>query len=190
MEASMTTTPPDQIPAERLQHLLDRQEILDCIHRCARGMDRHDADVIASAYHPDAYDDHGTFRGTAAEFIAHVNGSDASKGAHTAFLTHQHLVTNNVVNIDGNEAHSETYYLFIGQLRREATIQLCAGRYIDRFERRDGQWKIAARRVVMECLTQLKDPVDLSVEPYSRFTRGAWDRSDVSWERPLTVRPN
>jgi hypothetical protein len=186
----MTTTSPEPLPAERLQYLLDRQEILDCIHRYARGMDRHDAAMIASAYHPDAYDDHGPFRANIAEFIAHVNGSDTDEGVHAAgFVTHQHLVTNHVVDIDGDEAHSETHYLFIGEQRHPSAIVLAAGRYIDRFERRHGQWKIAARRVVMECSTHLPDPIDMMVGQVALFTRGTWDRSDVSWERPLSVRP-
>ncbi len=190
MEDSMTVTSADQIPAERLQYLLDRQEILDCIHRLARGMDRHDAEMMASAYHPDGYDDHGVSRGGVAEFVAVHNGTDTEEGVHAAmFVTHQHLVTNNVVDIDGDEAHSETHYLFIGQQRHEPTIMLTAGRYIDRLERRRGQWKIAARRVVMECLTKLNDPVDLSEGSLALFTRGAWDRTDVSWERPLSIRP-
>jgi len=186
----MTITSADQIPAERLQYLLDRQEILDCIHRCARGMDRHDAELFASAYHPDGYDDHGTFRGPVADWIAYINGTETDEGGHArGFLTHQHLVTNNVVDIDGDEAHSETHYFFVGHKRDVPAIQIAAGRYIDRFERRNGEWKIAARRVVMECITQLPNPMDMSAEPLDLFTRGAWDVSDVSYERPLSIRP-
>lgn len=42
-----------------VRYLLDRTEILDCIARHARGCDRHDIDLIASAYHSDGVDEHG-----------------------------------------------------------------------------------------------------------------------------------
>jgi hypothetical protein len=172
-----------------IDYLLDRQEILDCIQRCARGMDRHDAELIASAYHPDAIDDHGLYRGSAAGFIDHVNGSAATVGVHEQlFVAHQHLVMNHVVEIDGDQAHSETQYLFFGEKRSEPVIQIAGGRYVDRFERRNGVWAIAGRRVVMEWTTELPGATDMSSAGYERFTKGAWDRTDISYQRPLQVR--
>ena len=53
---------------QRLQHLLDRQEIYDCLVRYCRGVDRLDSELILSAYHPDAIDDHGMFVGSPQEF--------------------------------------------------------------------------------------------------------------------------
>jgi SnoaL-like domain len=52
-----------------IRELLDRQAILDCIHRYTRGMDRHDKEMALSAYHPDAIDDHGLYCGVAKDFI-------------------------------------------------------------------------------------------------------------------------
>jgi hypothetical protein len=43
----------------KLRGLLDRQEILDCVARHARGCDRHDSEVLAGAYHSDGVDEHG-----------------------------------------------------------------------------------------------------------------------------------
>ena len=39
-----------------LQHLRDRQAILDCITRESRGRDRHDAEMTASCYWADGAD--------------------------------------------------------------------------------------------------------------------------------------
>lgn len=36
----------------RLENLLDRQAILDCIHRYCRGVDRMDRQLTLSVYHP------------------------------------------------------------------------------------------------------------------------------------------
>jgi hypothetical protein len=38
----------------RLERLADRQDILDCLTRFSRGMDRFDRELFLSAFHPDA----------------------------------------------------------------------------------------------------------------------------------------
>src|SRR5437870_7614815 len=52
-----------------LQELLDRQAIADCVYRYARGLDRHDEEIYASAYHDDAIDHHGDFLGRRDKFV-------------------------------------------------------------------------------------------------------------------------
>ena len=49
--------------ADALQQLIDRQEIRDCMARYARGVDRNDWEAVRDTYHPDAYDDHGDYKG-------------------------------------------------------------------------------------------------------------------------------
>ncbi len=49
--------------AERLGWLLDRQDILDCLTRFSRGMDRFDRELLLSAFHPDAVIAAGDFVG-------------------------------------------------------------------------------------------------------------------------------
>ena len=55
-----TVAPPQ---AARLAQLLDRQDILDCLIRFSRGMDRFDRDIFLSAFHPDAIIAAGEFVG-------------------------------------------------------------------------------------------------------------------------------
>ena len=43
----------------KLQYLIDRQEILDCIVRTSRGNDRFDAEGISASYHEDGLHDLG-----------------------------------------------------------------------------------------------------------------------------------
>ena len=43
--------------------LRDRHEIQECLFRYVRGVDRRNWDLVRSAYHPDAYDDHGNYKG-------------------------------------------------------------------------------------------------------------------------------
>jgi hypothetical protein len=166
--------------AREVQHLLDRQAIHDCVQRYARGLDRHDDELTASAYHADALDHHGGFTGTPEQFIPWANELHASE-----WIAHQHFICNHTVEIDGDVAHAESYVL--GVLRRKdgMRVDIGGGRYVDRLERRDGEWRIAARDVVVEWVCEADGSSALfSPEGY---TPGTWDRSDVSYRRPLEV---
>jgi hypothetical protein len=127
-----------------IQHLIDRQAILDCLTRYCRGVDRFDRDLVSSAYHPDAVDDHGAFVGTRDEFIDWVFALHG-KGQ----ISTQHHLTNHTCEIDGDVAHAETYYLFAAR-NVDETLWVAGGRYLDRLERREDQWRIATRYCIVE----------------------------------------
>ena len=119
-----------------VRQLVDRQAILDCLMRYSRGVDRFDEDLLRSVYHPDATDDHGEFVGSPEEFIQWV------VPLHNAGqISTQHHLTNHSCELDGDTAHTETYYLFTAR-NRDETVWTAGGRYIDRFEKRNGEWKI------------------------------------------------
>jgi hypothetical protein len=166
--------------AEQVQWLLDREAIWDCIYRYARGLDRHDPEVFASAYHVDGIDRHGDFIGLRDEFVPW--GLDLLASEWDA---HTHFLTNNRVEIDGDVAHSECYVLFAQRRREGAKVDLGGGRYIDRLERRDGEWRIAARELVLDWTARADTAVYADVASY---TRGSWDRDDPSYRRPFELR--
>src|SRR3546814_17200589 len=85
-------------------------------------------------------------------------------------LTH-HSLLNNTVEIDGDSAHSETYYLFVAR-NRDASLWMAGGRYIDRLERSDGEWKIPLSPTMIEwgCMTRPL-PRPLSATPGNAATR-------------------
>lgn len=170
-----------------IQELIDRQAILDCVHRYTRGVDRHDDELIASAFHADAIDDHGPFCGSPAGLIAYLNGTVDADGIHAAlFGDHLHFVTNHLAEIHGDSAHAETYYLMVARHRGTGRTGLWTGRYIDRFERREGRWAIAVRRVVPAAAQQeLSD--EAGAATLEAFAPSAWDKSDLSYVRPLTM---
>ncbi len=173
-----------QPAAARLQELCDRQDILDCIHRYCRGVDRADRDLLISVYHPDASDDHGTFVGGPEGF------ADWAIAYHRQYqnATH-HIVTNHTCELQGDTAHTETYWMFCG-INKEGPSTLHFGRYIDRFERRNGRWAIAARACLIEWhtgLTELTMPPEVQAVMASGGLSSR-DRSDKSYERPLKVR--
>jgi hypothetical protein len=165
----------------RFKCLLDRQEITDCLTRFSRGMDRFDRDLFLSAFHPDAEIAAGDFVGGPADLYEwahkmHEHGQVAT----------QHNLLNNTCDIDGDTAHSETYYLFAARNLDESNW-IAGGRYFDRLERRDGQWRIMLRTNVIEwsgilptMLIPYADVPDIGVNGVS-----ARDRSDPSYKRPL-----
>jgi SnoaL-like protein len=158
-----------------VQRLIDRQAIVDCIHRYARGLDRHDDELVASAYHPGAVDHHGDFLGDPAEFIPWAND----------WVSHQHHLTTQTVDLDGDVAHAETYCIGTFLRKDEPVVDMAGGRYIDRLERRDGEWKIVAREVVIEWVCAAEGTASrFSADPYPD---GSWDRTDPSYRRPLVV---
>lgn len=160
----------------------DRQEIHDCLIRYARGIDRHDKELMVSAYHPDAYDQHAIAEGNASDFC------DWAIGMHGVIQTnHQHIINNHSIEIDGDVAHGETYYMFYGD-NREGPPMLSFGRYIDRFEKRDGKWAIAYRVCIIEKTGHfIQSNNGEEVETKSRSTGPCTrDRQDLSYVRPLT----
>jgi hypothetical protein len=165
---------------ERIQSLIDRQEILNCLHRYTRGVDRLDADLIRSAYHPGAVDDHGAFCGPVEEFVDWVIGYHSSR-----HRMQHHYVTNHSCELDGDVAHAETYFLFVGQNAAGTPTTLHGGRYVDKFERRNGEWRIACRVCISEWGGGLTD-FDLP-NPLPRTIPGvsARDKTDASYVRPL-----
>ena len=171
---------PDSTGATRESTMTDaaaRWEILQCIYRCARGMDRNDFDLAMSAFHPDALDDHGVFVGLARDFLQGISKRGES------YVARQHFIMNHLAEIDGNEAHAETYYFAAFHRKQDDGLELYFGRYLDRFEYRDGRWAIAARVVVQESAL---DPV-VAKSFAQIFIQGTQDRSDPSYQRPLRV---
>ena len=171
---------------QKLRELVDRQAIHDVIIRYCRGVDRMDRELLLSAYHPDAIDDHGLFVGRAEEFADYFMAFHQSQQSAT-----QHIITNHSCDLDGDTAHTETYWLFAAMNRTGPALSLGGGRYLDRMERRGGRWAIAQRK----CLYDWQGvPGDYDLTPEQLKTMlGAGpatrDASDPSYERPLRVDP-
>jgi hypothetical protein len=159
----------------------DRHDIWQALLRYTRGIDRGDKALMASAYHPDAVDEHGVAEDDPDQFTDWAIGWHAENQ-----FQHQHIVVNHSVELDGNTAHGETYYIFWGE-NRDAPPTLSFGRYVDRYEKRAGIWAIA-HRVCVNQLTGSFNPVDIP-EEYLTMMRSTGpntrDRNDISFDRPL-----
>ena len=127
---------------EKLRELLEKQEIIDAIHRIARGTDRADFALFKSGYHDGAIDDHGLFSGPVEDLLPFF------KDANKTFICTQHVVTNIHIELLGDKANTETYFNAFHR-RRDQDGKLwddwLKGRYLDRFEKRKGVWRTANR---------------------------------------------
>jgi SnoaL-like domain len=165
---------------DRLAYALDRLDIYDCLVRYARGLDRHDSDLIASAFWPDAQVNYGTsFSGPRDEFVDWANELESQNEYHA------HHISTQTVDLDGDVAHVETYVLYIVRTR-EHVERLGSGRYLDVLERRGTEWRIRLREFLAE-MGNAGSPSLVFDNPWT--ARGRWDRTDPSYLRPLPRRP-
>ena len=101
---------------DKLQALLDKQDIQELIHTYARAADRHDHELMRSLYHQDAIDDHGAFfKGLAMQFIDQLPDIQAPMQ-----ILHHNITTVNIA-LEGDYAEGEVYVLAFHQVA--ATLQ-------------------------------------------------------------------
>lgn len=168
---------------EKVQRLLDRQEITDCLARMSRAADRCDRELFLSAMHCDCVISAGPFVGGPGDLY---DWSEAlQKQAYTATL---HMLLNQTFDFDGNTAHVETYYLFVGCMGENNL--LAGGRYIDRFEKREGVWGMVMRNNFVEWTSMVPamgSPLG-EIADLARNGLPSRDRNDPSYQRPLVNR--
>jgi len=164
-----------------IQEIRDRQAILDCLVREARGRDRFDAAMTASCYWEDGADEHGP-----SVTPGPVYGERANAGHRAGFSANCHNLANFSCEIDGDVANCETYV--IGGLLSpdQKTCKVAFGRYIDRLERRQGQWKIKLRRSIVDMAAE-GDASWLKTPALSGFLKGVRSKADPSYQRPIEL---
>lgn len=168
------------VDREEVDRLKDRQAIYDCLMRYCRGVDRLDVDLLKSAYHHDATDDHGIFSGNAWEFAEFLGPFDASIGVRQQ----THRVDHSLIEFTGpDSAVVESYNLTFIDAETDAGMAAATvgGRYLDRFERRAGVWKIAHRLYVMDWNRNEPSTVDWHGSFFNELARGRIDDQDESY---------
>lgn len=183
MSSASKTVDPAQLA--RFERLLDRQDILDCVMRISRAIDRFDRDLFLSGYHPDAVIDAGGFVGDPGK--VYDGGAQLHEQGQVSTLHH---LTNHTCEIAGDAAHAETYWQYAGR-NRDGTNWVAEGRYVDRLDRRNGEWKIAFRCTLLEWSGMVPvSTVPLFENVPDVHVNGVSSRSkeDPSYRRPLLNR--
>jgi hypothetical protein len=130
-----------------ITELLDRVAIEDVLHRYCHAVDRCDAELLRAVYWPGAVDDHIFWRGAAEDFVEFCMPILESRDQT------MHSITNVMIRIEGAEAFVQSYYRAYERLRRKDGVAndiTMYGRYLDRMEKREGEWRIAERKVQMD----------------------------------------
>lgn len=148
-----------------MQALHDKESIRDCLYRYCRGVDRADEQALRSAYWPDASDLHGAYRGSALGFIEQALKRLRAGGRGV------HQINNVLIELHGCTAAVESSFLALQVGSTDPTREtLLCGRYLDRFEKRMGEWRIADRTVVYDWIDERLNPGPPQQDP-SRFGR-------------------
>jgi len=163
-----------------LQDFKDRKAILDCIQRECRARDRQDVEQIEGCWWDDGIDEHGPK-------IYRMPGiAEAFNASHQARLrSTSHHITNHLCEIVGDMAFCESYTLANIFLKDSDTTILCIGRYVDRLEKRNGEWRLLMRACVLDMSVNADGS---GVHSWlAGYRKGLWSRDDTSYDRNFVV---
>lgn len=131
-----------------LQEMLDHFRIRKVLAAYCHGCDRGDADLMAGVYAKDSWDDHGLIKAPGPEFVTAIMQSIRDDTE-----TLSHLLGQSIINVDGDRAGAETYFLAVTRqpgLDGGPACNQLGGRFVDRLSREDGEWKIKHRVVLRD----------------------------------------
>lgn len=161
--------------AKTIEDVVAESEIRDVHLRYCRANDRRDAELMRGCFHPDAVIElHKDLN--VEEFIA--------MGAHVLgqYTVTWHNTGNQLVEVDGDAAWAEHYTISSHRMAADQDGPerdwIAYGRYIDRMEKREGTWRIARRKMLVD-YTRM-DPVGEGV-PAGGIGGATRDRNDPSY---------
>lgn len=128
-----------------IEEMLDRAALQRLVWTYCHAIDRQDYPLLRALYHEDAVDDHSPmYCGPASGFVDWLPSMMANWEA-TA-----HILGNMLFLIDGNQAEGEITSMAYHRTRDGRQEFIAHGRYIDRYEKRDGVWKFLRRSLVLD----------------------------------------
>ncbi|MEM7000264.1 MAG: nuclear transport factor 2 family protein [Pseudomonadota bacterium] len=162
-----------------LEELLAKQEITDLVGRYMRGLDRLDRDLLRSTFHDDATTDYGFFQGGPDAFV------EMAYNALQDHLANHHMIGQVNIDVEGDTAFGEVYFQAFHRIIQDGEERdlFISGRYVDRYEKRDGAWKFAFRSEVNDWARN--DPAtDDYFQTNTQSLRGG-RMDDASYDRDL-----
>jgi SnoaL-like domain len=155
-----------QAMLNKLEELDAKEQIRSVISRYPRGVDRTDPSVTQSTMWPDARLVDGHVQGNGTADIDRLIGEYVA----TILASTHHMNGNMIIDVKGNFATAETYAIVhhrtyptpesndavvgarnLPQADMNKEHELIIGmRYLDRFEKRGGIWKIIERKLVFD----------------------------------------
>jgi ketosteroid isomerase-like protein len=168
--------------ADAFKTLLAERDIKRVLQNYCRAIDRGDIELLRTVYHADATENHGAYQGPACDFVQHVADTVGSGGHEST----SHTISNIRIELAGDVADVETYlnahHTLIDPEHGDQVHETIGGRYLDRFERRDGVWRVASRRVAFDW--SRTEPVTertyFTRKPSQHYLMGSRSRDDPS----------
>lgn len=134
---------------QQLEKLVAKDEIRDCLYRINRGMDRIDRALMLSGFHRDA-----RVCWAAPDYVHIDQFIETAMRVQATTSRVQHMVGTILIDINGDNANVESY-----EIGRHLTPMpdgekdlFIAARYIDRFGRRDGSWRVERRLKLIDSI--------------------------------------
>lgn len=158
------------VDASEIERLIDKQRIYEVLCTYCRGVDRCDVELVRSVYHHDSYDDHGYWKGNGQDFADFV--VNRLTNANTATT---HSITNIMIDFDDDGRARSEAQVMVTLVRRgtdPVVADVMGGRYVDRLSKRDGDWKIDERTVVLDWTKVETWPASEAPVPLTGFTWG------------------
>lgn len=171
---------PEDRDQEEWHNIVAHRRIHELICNYMRGLDRLMPDLVRAVFHDDATTDYGTYKGDRDGFVAFAMGFLKDH------LSTHHMLGQCHIDVEGDVAFGEIYFQ-AHHRTREGVVEkdfFVAGRYIDRYEKRGGIWKIAHRTGLTDW-ARLEDDADPWRERLSEQSRGARAPADLSCRRDL-----
>ena len=157
----------------------DRFAIIDLAAHYMRGLDRLDGELLEAQFWPEARCEYGIFSGSPADFAAFC------MAALKDHARNHHLLGQHLIDFAGpDEAYGEVYYQAWHRVSDEAGAPrdlFIAGRYVDRYERRAGVWKIAYRSELVDWVRD--DPASDAMVAAAPFIMGERKPTDPLYDR-------
>jgi hypothetical protein len=154
-----------------LQALIDKEEIRDLMRLYSRALDRCDAALMKSLFHPDASFDHADhFSGSAAEFADYATDFLSTLGPLA------HYLCNSYIRVDGDLAYGEHYGIAFqrAETNGQSFESIVGARMLDVYARREAVWKILRRRTIVDW--------NLDIDTNETFGRGVFGPTSMDTE--------
>ena len=179
-----------------VQDLIAKQDIYEVIARYARAIDRLDEPMLRSVFHRHSTHNH-FYQGPSSDPDRESSTDDPGDLVRFAFQvlvtysrTH-HQLGNTLIELTGEDtATAETYFTAFHRVRPigdplagseayETDMDFfVAGRYLDKFERLDGKWKIAHRTGMTDWI-RLEAPASRGTAGIDQSTLGKQSKDDL-----------
>ena len=157
--------------ANKLQRMADKMAIRTTLDRYCRGMDRADRKLAESAFVEDASIHYYVmYKGSTQTFV------DWAWETHANLWRIRHQVDNLIIALDGDTASSEAYVTVVLWTQPPNVVEVCSrGRYLDRWHKAEGHWRITHREHVLDMQSVNGKPNATAVN--SESTRDSSDPS-------------